>query len=158
MEHEGGEEANMLEELKGVLGEDIIAQVLSEDAPLTAEDYKNASANLSEAQITLVDNVAGYQAYMRQNLAAAYGQDDETVDEEAWTATWKKVKDLLGGDEGTLLAETAQFFDAVARKTFGKNYKPMEKDSGPTVSADVCAKTFYIVMEDHLPRAIIGAN
>jgi hypothetical protein len=95
---------------------------------------------------------------MRENLVRAYGQDDETVSEEAWSATWKKLHGILFSVEGTLLAEAALFFDGLVKEKFGKEYRAMEKDRGKAVSQDVGARTFYVVMEKHLHRAIVGAN
>lgn len=51
-----------------------------------------------------------------------------------------------------------KFFDGVMREEFGERFKHMEEDRGPAVQANVCARTFYAIMQDHVPRAIIGAN
>jgi hypothetical protein len=163
IEDEGGETAEMVEELSEMVGEDFVSQAMgyiSDEAkpPVTEEEYREALERKGEAEITLVDYTVGYHDFMRANLAEVYGKDDEQADEDAWTATWKKLREVMGGQEGTLLAEITGFFDGVARERFGAEYKHIEEDRGPAVSADVCARTFYEVMQDHLPRAIIGGN
>jgi hypothetical protein len=125
---------------------------------ISQEEYDQAKSEREEASTTLVDYVCGYQAHMSEGLAAAFGEDTEAVAESAWKATWTKVRDILAGDEGTLLAETAGFFDGIVREKYGKSYRHIERDRGPAVNQDPCARAFYKVMEDHLHRAIVGSN
>jgi hypothetical protein len=173
MQEEGGEIQQAYESILENLGGDdsFIKQRLigplmgGGESEVSDEDYQTAIEKQSEAATTLVDYTCGYQGYMRENLARAYGhgdeptpEDDEAVQEEAWMATWKKLHGILFNTEGTLLAEVALFFDRLVKERFGKEYRAMETDRGPVVSQDVSARTFYIVMEKHLHRAIIGAN
>jgi len=162
IEDEGGETAEKYDELADLMGGDFMAgfmaDIADEKPSVSQEEYEAALARKREAQTTLVDHTAGYHDFMKKRLVAAYGEDSEEVDEEAWMATWKRLKDVLGGEEGTLLAEAAGFFDGLVREKFGDKYRPMEEDRGLAVSGDTCARTFYVVMQDHLHRAIIGAN
>ena len=166
MENEGGELQESYEQLVDMLGGDasfitkhLIAPVMGGgESEISDKEYEEALAKRSEASTALVDYACGYQGYMRENLVRAYGHDDETVSEEAWSATWKKLHGILFSTEGTLLAEAAGFFDGLVKEKFGKEYRAMEKDRGQVVSQDVSARTFYLVMEKHLHRAIIGAN
>jgi hypothetical protein len=166
MEDEGGEVQEAYEHILDMLGGDedfikrrLIAPIMGGGkSEVSDEDYEAAKARHAEASTALVDHTCGYQGYMRESLVKAYGQEDETVSEEAWSATWKKLHGILSGAEGTLLAEVAFFFDGLVKEKFGKEYRPMERDRGPAVSQDVSARTFYVVMEKHLHRAIVGAN
>jgi hypothetical protein len=166
IEDEGGEVAEAYERLVESTGEDFMAGIIGKIGnvsghtapPVSEEEYQEAVKAREEAATTLVDHTIGHHDFMRESLAKAYGEDGESVDEEAWTATWKRLKDMLGGVDGTFLAEVAGFFDGLIREEFGPAFKPMDEDRGPAVQADVCARTFYRIMQDHVPRAIVGAN
>lgn len=163
LEEEGGEITEAYQRLVGSAGSDfmkgIVGKVtgISEQA-VSEEDYQEALEQREQAGVTLIDHTVGYYNFMHSNLVDAYEEDSDHVEEEAWTATWKKLKDTLKGLPGTLLAEMAGFFDEVARAEFGPAFRRMEEDRGPAVQANICARTFYAVMQDHVPRAIIGAN
>lgn len=162
IEDDGGETAEKYDELAELMGEDFMvgfmADISDEKPSVSEEEYQAALARKREAQATLVNHTVGHYEFMRDRLIDAYRESSDEVDAEAWTATWKKLKEVLGGEEGTLLAEAASFFDGLVREKFGDKYRAMEEDRGPAVSADPCARTFYVVMQDHLHRAIIGAN
>jgi hypothetical protein len=168
IENEGGEIQETYDSLSEMLGGDadfvkeyVISPMVSMETgqePVSDEDYTAAVTKRDQAAVQLVDHSCGYQRYMQDNLASFYGDNDEVVEEEAWTATWKKLHSILSDAEGTLLAEVVIFFDQLAREKFGKAYKHIDKDRGAIVNQDVVARTFYVVMENHLARAIIGSN
>ncbi|HTB48768.1 MAG TPA: hypothetical protein VK712_01660 [Verrucomicrobiae bacterium] len=138
---------------------ELVASVTGIGAPEVKDaEYERACRARDEAAATLIDHACGYQAHMKQNLVEQVGETEEEAIEQAWKATWKKLHAMLYTAEGTLLAEVAGFVDELIKTKYGKDYMAMERDRGPVVREDVCARTFYEIMEDHLHRAIIGAN
>lgn len=160
-EFEGDESYQQIVELLGDddLVNELVAGVTGMDKPeIKDEEYIEARKSRNEAATTLVDHTCGYYVYMKENLVKYVGEEEEEATDQAWTTTWRKLHDILSSTEGTLLAEVTGFIDGLVKERFEETYKPIERDRGPVVSQDACARTFYKVMESHLSRAIIGAN
>jgi hypothetical protein len=161
LEEAGGETTAAYEELSNSVGEEFIGNILGglfgDEPEISDEEYKR-TVNLREKSANdLLDYTVGYQRYMKNNLILAFGEDNEQIDEQAWKATWSRMRGVLIG-EGTLLAEFIGLIDSKVREKFGESYQDMETDRGDAVSADVAARTFYEVMESHLSRAIISST
>lgn len=152
---------DVLEQVFGGELEDVLsyitggsAQRINDQGEVIPPEEDEIAAAKEQAGVKLVDLTCGYQSYLEDNMIAA-GMDDEGAREDAWLITWRRLQTVLS-TEGTLLAEVASFYDQVARDTFGNDYQPIQEDRGEVVNRDVCARTFYKVMRNHVPRAIVG--
>lgn len=125
----------------------------TEEPSVSERQLQTAREQAGARFIELTD---GLQQHLEQGLTAA-GFSAKEASETAWVTTWNRLKKTLSG-EGTLLAEVAGFFDDVAKTMFGKDFKQMDEDRGPAVSANVRFRTFYEIMNKHVHRAAIASN
>ena len=155
-------------ELRELLGDDdtaeeLIGRVVVPDAQfMTDAECAEALRVRQEDVEVITDYLCGYQQTIKDKLAAAYGDSakEDEINEDAWRATWQNFLKLLSDvdEEETPLADILPRLDGLVQEKYGKDYKHMERDRGKVVRRDICARTFYEVMEDHLARAIVGFN
>lgn len=129
-----------------------------EQEEVTEEEHEAAARKKLESSERAINLICGYKEFMQDGIAKAYGGEDEEIEEQAWSATWKKLKDILTEAQGTLLVEAVVLVDEIAQEHFGSDYDPQEHDRGPVVSANVCARTFYKILQPHLPRATMRSG
>jgi len=124
---------------------------------VSEEDYLSARESYEAAQTNLMGYVFGYHDYLAGHLGAVY-DDEEEVEETAWSCSWEKLRDTLQPVGGPFLADVADFFDRLIKGKYGEKYDPIDRLRGPVVSQDISARTFYETMEEHLSRAIMRSG
>lgn len=91
---------------------------------------------------------------MQANLEAVFDEELEATT-AAWEATWSRLKQALDAEQRVHLVDIATLLDLLIAEKYGPAYDPSDRLRGPTVSQDIAARTFYEVLEDHLPRSIL---